>query len=133
MPAPGQEDTDRARVGASLVPLLVAKWQQRIWDCGRDASYQRLKDVIASARDELDGLPEPFLWSDEAKEAVERFREACKRLEGILRDTRASGEDRRRNTEVALKGLTEESTHTVLGVTRVGPYGSGRGRGWGKK
>ena len=132
MPAPGQEATDQERVGASLVPLMVARWQQKIWECGRDASFQRLKHVIASSRQELGSMPEGLLSAPEAREAVGRFHQACQRLEVILQDATANGEDRRRNTEMALKGLTEESTHTVLGVTRVGPA-IGNGRGWGKK
>jgi Ca-activated chloride channel family protein len=133
MPAPGQEAMDMERVGASLVPLLVARWQQNIWERGRDASFARLQEVLDRSRQELSELSEGLLTSDEAKEAIGRFTEACKRIEAIMRDTKSSGEDRRRNTELTLKGLTEESTHTVMGVTRVGPIMGGGNRGWGKK
>ncbi len=132
MPAPGQETSDMERVGASLVPLRVARLQQRIWDCGRDSSFKRLREVLGGARVELDALPEELKRSPEAQESIERFLEGCTRIDAILKDRGASNESRRRNTEVALKGLTEESTHTVLGVTRVGPL-AGRRRGWGKK
>lgn len=133
MPVPGQESADTARVGASLVPLKVARWQQKIWDCGRDASFKRLEDVLTLARLELSGFPEDLKLSAEAAEAIERFNAGCERIEAILMDSKASKESRRRNTEVALKEMTEESTHTMLGVTRVGPYPPGGPRGWGKK
>lgn len=132
MPAPGQEKGDMERVGAALIPLRVARWQQWIWDCGRDSSFKRLLEVLERARAELSALPVELKKSPEALEAVGRFNEGCQRIDAILNDSSASDEDRRVSTEIALKGLTEESTSTFLGVTRVGPM-SGKRRGWGKK
>jgi Ca-activated chloride channel family protein len=133
VPAPGQESGDLERVGAAFVPLTVARWQQKIWDCGRDPSFRRVAEVIALARKDLAGLAEDLRTSPEAAEAIARFEAGCNRIEEILRDVKASPEAKRRNTDVALKGMSEESSHTMVGVTSLGPHPPGGRRGWGKK
>ena len=133
LPAPGQEASDAEKVGASYVPLRVARWQQKIWECGRDASMSRLSEVMVDAQEELKALPEDLMASDEAKEAVDRFESSCDRITAALRSEGSGEAEKRRQTEAAFKSLTEESTQTMLGVTRAGVGHSRRRRGWGKR
>lgn len=132
LPAPGQEAGDAERVGAALVPLRVARWQQKIWECGRDASPARLVEVMAAATQELDALDEPLRRSAEARDALARFKGACELITNVLSNVEGGEAERRRQTQVAFKSLTEESTSSVLGVTRVGSE-LRRRRGWGKR
>lgn len=132
LPAAGQEASDAERVGASLVPLRVARWQQKIWECGRDASAARLIEVMAAATQELDGLDAPLRRSAEARDALARLKGGCKRIMDALKAVDGDEAERRRQTQSAFKSLTEESTLSVLGVTRVGGE-LRRRRGWGKR
>jgi uncharacterized protein YegL len=133
VPAPGQEEADAERVGAALVPLRVARWQQKIWECGRDANPARLIDLMGRAARELGDLSAPFARSAEARDALARFERGCERITNALKNTGAGDAERRRQTEAAYKTMTEESTHSVLGVTRVGGGEPRRHRGWGKR
>ncbi len=131
--APGQEASDARRVGAVYIPLRVARWQQKIWDCGRDSSTDRLHRTIAAAKEELEGLPETLTDGEVAREALSRFEEGCERIVSAL-ESGGRESDRRRQTESVLKSLTEESTLTVMGVTRAGSQlPRRRRRGWGKR
>jgi hypothetical protein len=135
LPAPGQEAEDQRRVGAAYVPLRIARWQQQIWDCGRDASPLRLREVLHSAQAEISGLSAELMDSDEAKESVKRFNDACVRIAKLLESDEGDVVERRRQTAVELKTMTEESTKTVTGLTQLGPVlpTSRRRRGWGKR
>jgi Ca-activated chloride channel family protein len=133
LPAPGQEESDIERVGASFLPLRVARWQQRIWECGRDASMSRLIEVMVDAQRELKKLPEELTRSAEAKEALARFERSCDRINAAMQNGDEGDAERRRQTEAAFKSMTEESTQTMLGVTRVGAGRGRRRRGWGKR
>lgn len=134
LPAPGQEADDRRRVGAAYVPLRVARWQQRIWECGRDSSLRRLHEVLRLAQEELAGLEPELMASEAAKESVLRFNQASERIMTLL-ESDDDAVERMRRTSVALKTMTEESTQTIVGATRSGgsPVRSRRRRGWGKK
>lgn len=134
LPAPGQEAQDASRVGAAWVPLLVARWQQKIWERGRDASMARLMALMSEGRAMFDQLPEELTSSEEAVEAIERFKAGCDRIvEAADHRTQGGEAERRRRTSAAFKSMSEESTQTVLGITRGGGQPSRRRRGWGKK
>ena len=132
LPAPGQEADDATLVGRHLVPILVARWQRKVWERGRDADASKVREVIELARQDIARLPEPLAASDEARDAIGRLSSVCDRILEILSDRGADADERRTRTEHTLKSLAEQTSNTMLGLGTSSDSAPRRRRGWGR-
>lgn len=115
VPGADEADRDAAGVGAAYVPLRVARWQRKIWECGNDRTMKQLLRVFDASSQELADLPEALKASPEAREAVARLEATCNR---ILEEGRVSADTRKRLTEDTQITLHGTSIHRAWGKKR---------------
>jgi hypothetical protein len=80
-PTEGSEAEASRHVGAAYVPLLVARGLRQIWELGLRSDIDPVLMKIGHLKAALSEIPEPFVASDQAKAALEYFRDLSEEIE----------------------------------------------------